>query len=174
MTDAERAAILALLDESSKALEGATAGLSEEEAARCPTSGGWTIREIIEHVATGEEQMFVAVTQGFRELPEARQDAENEKKILDAAVDRSRKFTSPEVSRPRGRFVSLADALEHFRACRARTVQYVRECPDDQRRRTVKHPLAGVVTGYEYLLILARHPARHAAQIRELRSAVGA
>jgi len=172
MNDTDRASLLALLDEGSKALEDSTAGLSEEEAARRPARGGWTIAEVVEHVATSEEQMFIALTQRFRELPEARQDAGNEKKILDAATDRTRKFTSPEASRPRGRFPSLAAALDHFRACRARAVNYVRECRDDQRRRTIKHPLAGVVTGYEYLLILARHPARHAAQIREHRSTI--
>jgi len=36
------------------------------------------------------------------------------------------------------------------------------------RRRSVKHPLAGIVSGYEYALILARHPERHGEQIKEL------
>ncbi len=172
MTESDRARLLALLDESSKALGESVAGVSEAQAGRRPDDGGWTIAEIVEHVAISEERMFVGVTRGFRELPEAVHDAEKEKRIHDGAVDRTQKFTAPEVSRPTGRFGLLAEALAHFRACRARTVGYIEQCRDDQRRRSVKHPLAGVVTGYEYLLILARHPARHAAQIRELRSEI--
>ena len=144
-------------------------GIEPAEAARRPKDGGWTIAEIVEHVAVAEEQMYTALTTRYREFPEATHNPEKERAITQSALDRSRKFNSPEVSRPAGRFDSLATGLAHFRACRARTVAFVEQCQDDLRRRTVKHPLAGVVTGYEYLLILALHPARHAAQIREQR-----
>jgi uncharacterized damage-inducible protein DinB len=154
-------------------MEDAVHGVSAADAVRKPADGGWSITEIVEHVAVAEEQMFFALTGRFRPIPEAPPDEQKEMRIRAAALDRSQKRISPEMSRPSGRFASLADALAHFRACRARTIHYVEQTPDNPRARSVKHPLAGVVTGYEYLLILANHPARHAAQIREARSTLG-
>lgn len=173
MDTTERVTVLGLIDESSKAMEDAVAGVNEERAKQQPADGGWTIAEVVEHVAIAEEQMFLALTEFFRPLPEAVHDAEREKRIRETMMDRKKKSISPEISRPTGRLGSLAAALEHFRKWRARTIQYVEHCHDDQRRRSVKHPIAGVVSGYEYLLILSGHPLRHAQQIRELRTSLG-
>ncbi len=173
MDTAERVTVLGLIDQSSKKMEDAVAGITEERARQRPADGGWTIAEIVEHVAIAEEQMFFALTDRFRPIPEAQHDEQKEKRVRDAILNRSEKMTSPEMTRPTGRFESLTAALSHFRACRARTIHYVEQCGDNQRCRSVKHPLVGIVTGYEYLLILASHPARHAAQIRELRSEIG-
>jgi hypothetical protein len=173
MNETERSTILRLLSESSTELEGAVSGVSAADAARKPPEDGWSVAEIVEHVAIGEEQMFFALTERFRPVPEAPPDEEKEMKLRHATLDRNRKAISPEPTRPSGRFASLAEALAHFRACRARTIHYVEQGRDNLRNRSVKHPLAGIVTGYEYLLILANHPARHAAQIRGVRAALG-
>jgi DinB superfamily len=173
VNEIDRATVLDLLSESSSALEDAVKGVTEERAAGRPPAGGWTIAEITEHVAIAEEQMLFALTQRYREVPDPISEPEREKRILSFMSDRTEKATSPEPSRPTGRFGSLVAALGHFRRCRARTVEYIEQTPDDLRRRTVKHPLAGVISAYEYSLILASHPSRHAAQVRELRAAMG-
>jgi DinB superfamily len=173
MNENDRTTLTRLLSQSSRALEEAVAGVPEAEAARHHPAGGWSMAEIAEHVAVSEEQMFFVLTQRFRESPGPAGNAEREKQIPSQMLDRAQKMTAPEVSRPTGRFGTLAGALGHFRQCRARTLEYVEQTPNDLRCRTVKHPLAGVVSGYEYLLILASHPARHAAQIVELRAALG-
>jgi DinB superfamily len=173
MDQADRSTILTMLSESSNDLEDAVAGVSKDDAARKPTDGGWSVAEITEHVAIAEEQMFFALTERFRPIPEAAPDEEKEARLIHAILNRNEKMNSPEPSRPTGRFESLSEALSHFRGCRARTIHYVEQSKDNQRARSVKHPLAGVITGYEYLLILAGHPSRHAAQIREVRAALG-
>jgi uncharacterized damage-inducible protein DinB len=173
MNEVDRATLTRLLSESSRALEGAVVGVSESQAALHSPQGGWSVAEIVEHVAVAEEQMFSALTGRFRELAEPGQDEKREKQILSTTLDRAQKRISPEVSRPAGRFATLGVGLAHFRRSRARTLEFVEQTSDDLRCRTVKHPLAGVVSGYEYLLILASHPARHAGQIRELRAALG-
>lgn len=173
MNQVERVALLDLSSKSSSALEESLKGVTEEHAAGHPAGEGWTIGEITEHVAVAEEQMFFALTERYREVPEPINDPEREQRILSFMADRTQKATSPEPSRPTGRFSSLIAALSHFRQCRARSVAYLERTQDDLRRRTVKHPLAGVVSAYEYALILASHPSRHAAQIRELRAAMG-
>jgi hypothetical protein len=173
MNQTDRATILKMLSESSAAFEDAVAGVSKDDAARKPADGGWSITEIAEHVAVAEEGMFFMLTERFRPIPEAPPDEQKETQIVNVILNRNEKMQSPGASMPSGKFASLSDALAHFRGCRARTIHYVEQCKDDQRKRSVKHPLAGVVNGYEYLLILANHPSRHAAQIREVRSALG-
>jgi DinB superfamily len=172
MNQTERATILRMLSESSKALEDAVAGVSKTDAARKPASAGWSVAKITEHVAIAEEQMFFALTERFRPIPEALPDEQKEMRLRDLILNRNEKMTSPEPTCPSGRFASVTEALAHFRACRARTIHFVEVNKDNLRARSVKHPLAGIVTGYEYLMILASHPARHAAQIREVRAAL--
>ena len=173
MDQAERSTILRMLAESSAALEGTVSGVSAGDAARKPPGGGWCVQEIVEHVAISEEQMYNGLTERFRPIPEAPPDELKEMRIRESILNRNEKRVSPEPSLPSGRFGSLAEALAHFRACRARTIHYVEVSTDNLRSRSVKHPLAGIVTGYEYLLILANHPARHAAQIRDVRTSLG-
>ncbi len=173
MNQTERAALSKILSESSAAFEDAVAGVSKDDAARKAADGGWSVAEIAEHVAVAEEQMFRALTERFRPIPEAPPDVVKETRIINALLNRNEKMSSPEPSKPTGRFGSLADALAHFRGCRAKSIHYVETSNDNLRNRSVKHPLAGILTGYEYLLILANHPARHAAQIRDVRSNLG-
>jgi DinB superfamily len=173
MNQTERATILRLLSESSAALESAVNGVSPADATRKLPESEWSVQEITEHVAISEEQMYYGLTERFRPIPEAPPDEPKEVRIRESILNRNEKRVSPEPSRPSGRFGSLAEALAHFRACRARTIHYVEQGRDNLRARSVKHPLAGIVTGYEYLLILASHPLRHAAQIREVRAALG-
>jgi DinB superfamily len=173
MNQIERASILRMLSESSQALESAVAGVGKADAARKPPSGGWSVAEITEHVAIAEEQMFFALTERFRPIPEAPPDDQKEMRIRDTILNRSEKMTSPQPTCPSGRFASVTEALAHFRSCRARTIHYVELGRDNLRARSVKHPIAGIITGYEYLLILANHASRHAGQIREVRGELG-
>jgi DinB family protein len=162
-----------MLSESSRAFEEAVAGVSKDDAARKPADGGWSVVEIAEHVATSEEQMFFVLTERFRPVPEAAPDEQKETRLINTILNRNEKMSSPEPSKPTGRFGMLAEALAHFRGCRAKTIHYVETSNDNLRNRSVKHPIAGIITGYEYMLILANHPTRHAAQIREARKELG-
>jgi len=173
MNQTDRATILKMLSESSAAFEDAVAGVSKDDAARKPADGVWSITEIAEHVAVAEEGMFFMLTERFRPIPESAPDEQKETQLVNVTLNRNQKMQSPEASKPSGKFTSLSEALSHFRGCRARTIHYVEQCKDNQRNRSVKHPLAGVVTGYEYMLIIANHPSRHAAQIRDVRDSLG-
>ncbi len=173
MDQTERATILKMLSESSAAFEDAVAGVSKDDAARKPADGCWSVAEIAEHVAVAEEQMFYVLTERFRPIPEAAPDELKETRLINTILNRNEKMISPGPTLPVGRFASLADALAHFRACRAKTIHYVETTKDNLRNRSVKHPIAGIITGYEYILILANHPTRHAAQIREVRTNLG-
>ena len=151
-----RAELLASLD-----------GVTEEQAAVKPATG-WSILECVEHVAIVEEnlrrRLIEQSSKADDELPRQREAV-----IVARAADRSRKVPAPEPAHPRGRFNTLAEALESFCRSREQTIAYIASCQQDLRRLKMEHPLIGAVSGQEMLLLMIGHPFRHAAQIRELR-----
>jgi hypothetical protein len=88
--------------------------------------------------------------------------------------NRSFHLEAPEMVRPAGRYATLAAATEAFLTARRRTLRYVEDCHHDLRARMTTHPLLGTVNCWENLLMMAMHPGRHAAQIREALLAIEA
>ena len=67
---------------------------------------------------------------------------------------------------------SVSDAVGAFLDARERTLHWLATRDFDLRRRAVEHPALGPASAYEFVLIMAAHPARHAAQIQETRAAL--
>ena len=87
-------------------------------------------------------------------------------------LNRTTKRQAPERVYPSGRFGSLAKALEQFSANRDQTIAYLSECKDDLHARSIVHPI-GPMTCHECFVIIANHPLRHLAQIREIQATPG-
>lgn len=168
----DRELILKLLTESREAFLASAAGLTDEQAKLCPAPDQWSVLNCVEHVAITEHFMFTIIATKLTPAPPSG-DRGREELFLREVANRSRKVSAPERAHPTGRFPTLAAALEQFSQRRARSIDYVEHCDRDLRAHTGPHPLFGPITGQEYLIILALHPARHAAQIREVRSTLG-
>jgi uncharacterized damage-inducible protein DinB len=168
----DREQILKRLAESRDALLGSAAGLSDEKSRICPAPGRWSVLGIVEHVAIAEHFLFTTITTHLAPAPPPG-DRSREEFFLRELTNRTRKISAPDRTHPTGRFPTLPAALEQFRTSRADSIDYVEHCDKDLRAHTAPHPLFGPITGQEYLIILALHPARHAAQIREVRQALG-
>ena len=89
------------------------------------------------------------------------------------AVDRSRRHDAPAPTRPRGRYATLEEAAAKFRSNLDATLVFVTTCAVDLRTLETTHPIGGLMTASECLRVLAAHPLRHAAQVRELRAHPG-
>jgi hypothetical protein len=101
------------------------------------------------------------------------EDRSREELILRGTTDRTGKLSAPERLLPAGRHSSLAEAVEQYRKCRARTVAYIGQYQDNPRARTMMHPVFGPISCQEMFLVLALHPKRHALQIQEVRQTLG-
>ena len=73
---------------------------------------------------------------------------------------------------PAGRFTTLAQALEQFNANRTRSIQFAQDRSGDLYYLASEHPRFGPMNGVEFLIIIAAHGRRHAAQIQEVRAAL--
>ena len=157
-----RDAVLAALD-----------GLTENFATHTPQPGKLAVRECVEHLFLAEDYLFAQIA-GARPSEVPVGSRARELRILQRGADRSNQLESPEIARPSGRFPTLASALSSFIEIHDPTIRRVRELEEDPHTLTANHPLIGPVNCYEMLLIIAIHPHRHAAQIREAREAISA
>ena len=172
MDEHDRQIMLSVLERTRDDFLRAVAGVGEDEARLKPSSDRWSILECAEHVVSAERGMFTAITQ--RSAPLSSPNGHGrEEGFLRTGTDRSRRYTTSASLVPTGRFATLTDAVARFRELRAHTIEFVAACRADLRDVEVPHPIGGLVTGQECLALLAIHPARHAAQIREVREALG-
>ncbi len=171
MAPHERQEMLESLERSREALLQAVQGVTEEQAARTPAAGRWSILQCVEHVAVVEDYLLGQVVNAHQ----AEAPLLNEKRealIRARAADRERRVPAPELARPVGRFATLAEATQGFLQVRARTIEFVESSSSDLRCQVTSHPILGTVNCYENLLMIAAHPQRHAGQIAEIRAAL--
>jgi hypothetical protein len=165
--------LLSLLRESRERFLGSFAGVSDEQSRLRPTPDCWCVLETVEHLTTAEGIMLKLMT-GTRR-PRAADAPNREKAFLTMVADRSRKMQSPEGGRPCGRFANLDAAAARFKTSRDETIRFVEENTEDLRATEVTHPhpMAGNVSTYEMVIIMAKHAERHAKQIDEIRNTLG-
>jgi uncharacterized damage-inducible protein DinB len=172
MDAADRAQMLQLLSESRDNLVGAAAGVSDDQARIRPAQDRWSVLDCAEHVAIVENFLLKVLTTKLSPCAPS-EERSREAFFLRSVANRTQKVMAPDMSHPSGRFATLVEALDYFRQSRARAVAFVEQCTLDLRALSAPHPLFGPMTGREFLIILALHPARHAEQIREVRAALG-
>jgi len=173
MTPAEREFAIQRLLDGRDALFRAIAGLSEAQQLFKPQPEDWSMADCVEHVAVVEDFLFPLVKQGVVNPNGVSLDSAKDERMAAAVVDRRRKVSAPPAMRPGGAFASVDEAAAKFRESRECSIAYFRDCQDDLRRLFMVHPVLGEIDCYRCLLLLALHPARHAAQIEEIKQQAG-
>ncbi len=166
----ENARLAALLRQSREHFLASFAGCSEEDCRRRPAEGAWSVLDCVEHLVAAETLMLRRL-QNDRKPRTA--DAPNREQIfLERMGSRARKVQAPESGQPTGRFPTLAAARSQFEIVRAATIRFAAENTEDLRATELMHPhpLVGVVSSCEMLIIIAKHAERHALQIEEIRN----
>ncbi len=159
----DRETIVARYVEGPVQLEAAIAGLSEAELDIAPPGGGWSIRQIVHHIADGDDIWKLCIkaalgnSQGEFDL----------RWYWDVPQD-----TWAERWDYAGR--ALEPSLALFRANRAHVVQLLRQVPDAWNQ-SIRLPrpdgeIVPISVGY-VVEMQARHAEGHCSDIRALRSA---
>lgn len=167
MNPSDRADLLARLEAGRNALLASLTGMSDSEAAAQPAPDRWSAIGNVEHLAMVESNLLGRLKQAVPANREA--VTGREMQFYEALPRRARKFSAPPPVHPTGECRTVAEALAKFDAARNQTLAFVQSCDYDPRLCTTTHPLIGEITGMECLFLIAAHPSRHAAQIRELR-----
>ena len=165
----DRDELLAKLNAGRGEVLAAVEGLTDEQAAVHPAGGGWSALECLEHVAAVETVLLRRLQTQSSDVAEEL-SREREPELYARISTRSPKLQAPEMVYPKGRFTTVGEAVGAFLDTRERTLEWLAKCDFDLRRRVVNHPAVGPASAYEFVLIMAGHPARHAAQILEIRA----
>lgn len=170
--------LVAALEQSQRRVEAAVAGLSEKDAARIPGPEKWPVLYVVEHLAVAEELLLAQVKHTVL-TPAAKVDSydpasarKTDEAIRTRFPDRSQKVKAPAAFVPTGRFATLKEALAAFQQRRAETLRLARNPPGDLRLYRAMHPVGAPLDGHQWLLAIAGHTLRHAAQIDEIRKEI--
>lgn len=152
----------------------ATSGLSQKQWAFKPSPDRWSVAEVAEHITVSESTIFGLVQQKVMQSPAAPERREQVKGkdelILEKMPDRSHKAQAPAFLRPTGRWATQAELTKAFEESRKSNMDYVRTTSDDLRDHFFDHPVFGTLDGYQWLLLISSHSARHTAQIEEVKA----
>jgi uncharacterized damage-inducible protein DinB len=171
MAPQEKTELIQNLERTREEFLATLAGLSESQAKVRPDPERWSVLECVEHVASVEER-FLSLLQSASKNDTPRVDREKEAGLMARIADRTTRIQAPETVWPKGRFTTLADAIEEFNAGRTRSIQFAQDRCDDLYCLASAHPRLGPMNGAEFLVLIAAHGRRHAAQIREARAAL--
>lgn len=152
------------------------AGLSDAQWAFKPSEDRWSIAECAEHIAVTEGFLLQAVrgaleTTATAEILASANGREDE--VVAFMLDRSKKFSAPEMVAPTGRWeMSTTAAVDSFKADRIQALELTRG-NTSLRSHTVEHPAFGAIDAYAWLFLLSSHTDRHVEQIKEVKAAEG-
>jgi len=157
LTAAERLEKIAHIESLPSKLEAAVRGLTDSQLDTPYREGGWTVRQVVHHLADSHMNAFIRakliVTENKPTLKPYNQDD------WAATVD--------------GCTLPLQSSLLIIKGLHERWVAFLRSLPDDAWNRTAQHPERGMVTLEGQLNTYSGHGDRHVGQITGLRAAKG-
>lgn len=174
LTPEERESALKSFQTTHDAFLRSIAGLSEKQWTFKPAPDRWSVAEVAEHITVSESTLFGLVQKQIMMSPAAPEKREQVKGkdelIMQRVPDRSHKAQAPEFLRPTGRWATEADLTKAFEESRKATMDYIRTTNDDLRDHFFDHPVFGTLDGYQWLLLISTHSARHTAQVEEVKA----
>jgi hypothetical protein len=174
LTEPEREAAVKDLEATKSAFLTSIQGLSEAQFKWKASPERWSVAEAAEHIAVSEERLLGMITDKLlkeKTKPELlAQVQKDDDKLKQAVLDRTNKRQAPEMLKPTGRFPTVAAVTAAFTESRGKTVAFVQNTKEDLRGHASPHPILKALDGYQWVLLLSAHSARHTAQIEEVKA----
>jgi uncharacterized damage-inducible protein DinB len=171
LTQQERDRLLNHLQQTRQAFLDSISDLSDAQWTFKAGPDRWSIAEVAEHIAVSETTILQLVTDKILKAPSVPRDPNglSDDKLLAALQDRSSRFQAPEMLRPTNRWATRDALAKDFIAARDKTEAYVKATTDDLHGHSAPHPIFKMLDGYQWVLLLSGHSARHTAQINEVK-----
>ena len=175
LTQQERDSLLTHLQRTRQAFLDSIADLSDAQWTFRAGPDRWSIAEVAEHIAISETTILQLVTDKMLKAPAIPRNPDTvpDEKLLAWLLDRTSKFQAPEMLKPTNRWATREALTKDFLAAREKTTTYVRTTTDDLHGHGGPHPVFKMLDGYQWLLLLSGHSARHTAQIAEVKASAG-
>jgi uncharacterized damage-inducible protein DinB len=175
LTQQERDSLLKHLQQTRQSFLESISGLSDAQWTFKTGPDRWSIAEVAEHIAISETTILQLVTDKMLKGPAIPRDPDtvSDEKLLAWLLDRTSRFQAPEMLKPTNRWATRDALTKEFLAAREKTTTYVRTTTDDLHGHGGPHPVFKMLDGYQWLLLLSGHSARHTAQIAEVKGTAG-
>ena len=157
LTDAERQACLAIIEETPARMRAAVAGLNEEQLDTAYRPEGWTVRQVVHHVPESHLTSYIRFKLAL---------TEEEPVVKTYFEDRWAKLDD-------ARQAPIALSLDLLDALHGRWIWFLRSLKQEDFQRTFRHPDLGIVTLDKNVALYAWHGPHHVAQITSLRDRMG-
>jgi uncharacterized damage-inducible protein DinB len=157
VSDEDRQTFIRQIEEAPAALWSAVVGLNEEQLDTPYREGGWTVRQVVHHLADSHMNAFVRFKLAMTEEqpPVKTYDQKRWAELPDAKT------------------VPVVVSLGLFDALHKRFVALLRSMSATDFARTLNHPEQGIVNLDRYLALYAWHGRHHVAHITSLREREG-
>lgn len=172
LSQADRDKGLQYLQQTRDGVVAATKGLSDAQMKFKAGPDRWSVAEVLEHIALGEDFIFQNITANIMKAPAGAPDRDTAKidaMLMAALPDRSQKRQAPGPLVPTGRWTA-SEALDHFLKSRAHTIEFLQSTPDLRAHVSAENPFQQPLDGYDWLLFIAGHSDRHTKQILEVKA----
>lgn len=157
MTDTERKEKIKKIDRLPFQAERAVQGLNDEQLDTAYRVGGWTLRQVIHHLADSHANAFIRM-----------------KLMLTEPNPTFKTYEQEEWARtPDAVGFGVESSLAILKGLHARWVHLLNAVPPEGWKRTGMHPENGLMTVDDILTTYARHGENHVAQITGLRKEKG-
>jgi len=175
LSQQERDSLVKHLEQTRQAFVASVSGLSDAQWTFKAAPDRWSIAEAAEHIAVSETTIRQLVTDQVLKAPAVPRNPNpvSDEALLAGLLDRTSKFQAPEMLKPTNRWASRDALVKEFLAARDKTATYVKTTTDDLHGHAGPHPVFKMLDGYQWLLLLSGHSARHTAQIDEVKTAPG-
>jgi hypothetical protein len=175
LTQPERDLLLKHLQQTRQAFLDSIAGLSPAQWTFRAGPDRWSIAEVAEHIAISESTILGLVTDQVLKAPAVPPNPNPipAEKLLALLLDRTSKFQAPEMLKPTNRWATRDALTKDFIAAREKTAAYVKSTTDDLHGHSGPHPVFKMLDGYQWIVLLSGHAARHTAQIEEVKASKG-
>jgi len=157
ISDEDRKAFIQQIEETPAALWSAVTGLSEEQIDTPYRDGGWTVRQVVHHVADSHMNAFIRFKLA---LTEDRPAVKTYKQDRWADL-------------PDGKTAPTVVSLNLLDSVHKRFVTLLKSMSSADFARTMNHPEQGIVPLDLYLSLYAWHGRHHVAHITSLRERKG-
>lgn len=153
ITSDERAGAIAILSELPEQLRNAVDGLDSTQLNTPYREGGWTVRQVVHHIADSHMNAFIRVRLALTE------DWPTIKPYDEAAWAKLSDAAAP-----------VEWSLELVESLHARWVMMLQSLNEQQWQRGYRHPESGPATVERVTLLYAWHSRHHVAHITHLRT----
>jgi len=156
-------------------LRTAVEGLNAEQLRFQPKLGSWSIGQCLEHILLSELNLLGYAKFTISQAPNPERQSEiklTDDGIIASLTDRSFRATATAELTPgdAGKYPDPDTPISELADQRKSLISYIESLSDDDMRSRITDSPFGPVDGYQTLLFIAAHTARHTLQIEEIKA----